>query len=433
MKILPLEAIEVPEGRQRQAFDDTALGELIASIQSVGLMHPLVLREGRILVAGERRFRALQSLAVLGQPLRFNGAPLEPGHAPCVDMGELAPAEQYEAELDENLRRADLTWQEKAVAIARLAELKEQSGATPVAAVKEVAQDLFTPEPANRLAAEHLTRQAVTLAAHMDDPDVAKAKTQRDAFKILRAKVVAAQNTRLAAEVGKQAPSALHTLVHDNCLTWLQTYTGPKFDVLLTDPPYGMDAEAFGDGAGKFVAVTHEYDDSAGYALSTIEAMLRAAAPHMKDEAHLYLYCDIDHFVELKAMVAATGWKPHRTPLIHLKREGGRVPWPECGPRRAYELVLYAQRGNKPVTAIMPDVFDTSLTEGSLGHGAQKPIEGFINLLKRSVRPGDRILDPFAGTGTALVAGHSLGCRVTCIELEAPYYGIAVKRLEQLK
>jgi hypothetical protein len=161
--------------------------------------------------------------------------------------------------------------------------------------------------------------------------------------------------------------------------------------------------------------------------------MLRAAAPHMKDEAHLYLYCDIDHFVELKAMVAAAGWKPHRTPLIHLKREGGRVPWPECGPRRSYELVLYAQRGNKPVTAIMPDVFDTSLIEGNLGHGAQKPIEGFINLLKRSVRPGDRILDPFAGTGTALVAGHNLGCRVTCIELEAPYYGIAVKRLEQLK
>lgn len=431
MVILPLNAIQIPPNRQRQTFDDSSLEELINSIKEVGLLHPIVIKEGAELVAGERRFRAISVLAMMGQTYRFNGETLPEGHIPCVDIGDVSPSEQYQAELDENLRRADLTWQERAQAIARLASLQEAAGVSPAAAIQAIAKDL-APE-ADRLATEHLTRQSVILASHLNDPDIAKAKTQRDAFKVLKAKTLATQNAALALEVGKESTSDRHTLIHGDCVEWLKAYTGPKFDVLLTDPPYGMNADAFGDAAGQRVALTHDYDDSPEYALSVTEAMLAAVEPHLKEEAHLYLYCDIDRFHNLREMVKHYGWTPHRTPLVHIKREGGRVPWPTSGPRRAYELVLYAQRGSKPVTAIVPDVFDTSSVGGNLGHGAQKPVEAFRNLLARSCRPGDRVVDPFGGTGTTFLAAEVLGCRSVVIEKEASFYGIAVKRLEELR
>jgi DNA modification methylase len=76
-------------------------------------------------------------------------------------------------------------------------------------------------------------------------------------------------------------------------------------------------------------------------------------------------------------------------------------------------------------------VFQTTGDE-NLGHGAQKPISAWADLLKRSAKPGDAIIDPFAGSGGLLSAGHNAGCNVTLIEQEAEYYGICLQRLQDL-
>ena len=61
---LPITAVTPNPRQPRQVFDDDALDELVASIQEVGLLQPVVVREvspGRFeLVMGERRWRASQ-------------------------------------------------------------------------------------------------------------------------------------------------------------------------------------------------------------------------------------------------------------------------------------------------------------------------------------------------------------------------------------
>jgi site-specific DNA-methyltransferase (adenine-specific) len=95
-------------------------------------------------------------------------------------------------------------------------------------------------------------------------------------------------------------------------------------------------------------------------------------------------------------------------------------------------MILYAVKGNKPTTGTFSDVLTSRLTEERYGHGAQKPVELYVDLLHRSCQAGDKVLDPFCGTGTIFPAAHSLKVFATGVEQSAEYYAIAAKRLQEL-
>ena len=148
----------------------------------------------------------------------------------------------------------------------------------------------------------------------------------------------------------------------------------------------------------------------------------------------MYIFCDIDQFHNLKHWAEAVGWYVFRTPFVYYKKDATRVPLPDRGPRRAYELILYAIKGNKQVNQILNDVIE-GVQDNSIEkmHGARKPISVYTNLLQRSVKAGDEVLDAFAGSGTLLPAAHSLLCKATLIEQEEEYYGLCLQRLKNLK
>lgn len=62
------------------------------------------------------------------------------------------------------------------------------------------------------------------------------------------------------------------------------------------------------------------------------------------------------------------------------------------------------------MTAIYSDVIVAPIVTDKR-HAAQKPVEVYINLLTRSVQPGDTVLDPFAGSGTIFEAASHLQCQ----------------------
>jgi DNA modification methylase len=346
-------------------------------------------------------------------------------------MGQLSALDALEAEYEENVRRVDLTWQEHALATKKLHDLRSAQAASrgEEQKISDTAKEIE-----GRSDGEYLdkTRRSIILASHLENPDVAKAKDSKEAFKILKRVEEAERNVQLADRVGKTFSAADHTLLLGDCLKWMYELPPSSFDVIITDPPYGMGADSFGDGAGKLTGITHEYKDDEESFKQLLSEAIGAFGVVAKSEAHLYICCDFDKFHWLKMMLNAQGWTVFRTPLINVKVGSGRVPLPEHGPRRTYEIILYAFRGGKRVTAIYPDVFSTE-AEDNLGHGAQKPTGMYADLLKRSARPGDRVLDPFAGTGSIFPAAHEAKVAATGIELSPQYYGIAARRLESLK
>lgn len=421
----------ISPNRQRREFEPEALTDLSNSISARGLLHAIVVREtpnGLALVAGERRIRAMEPLWLMGEGVRHNGAQFAPYEIPFVTLGELTPLEAEEAELDENLKRKDLTWQERSEALGRLHRLRTAQ-AEIVGQTHSVADTLREADtPAGSYGPD---RRALLLADHLDNPEVAKAKTAEEAFKILKRDEERKKNERLAETVGASYDSSAHHLIHTDCLSWLANCEENQFDVILTDPPYGMGADKFGDAAGKLQGTTHEYDDSFETWSVLMERFTKEAFRITKSQAHAYIFCDFDNFHDLKDMMQRAGWYVFRTPLIVYKLGSGRVPLPEHGPRRQSEYCLYAIKGNKPVTGIYSDVIPCRLEE-NLAHGANKPVELFVDLLRRSVRPGDRVLDAFAGTGTIFPAAHSLKLYATGLEISPEYYGIAVGRLNAL-
>lgn len=435
MQTVPLKDIIISPDRQRKEFEPEALMALTTSIGDQGLFHAPVLRttpDGLMLVAGERRLRAIADLWGLGQALRYDGQLIPEGEVPYVNLGELDPLAAEEAELEENIARRDLTWQEHAAALQRLHNLRWKQ-ATARGEKHSVAQTAEEFTGRRDGSYQDQVRKEIIVARYLDNPAIAKAKSADDAFKLLKREEERVKNVALAAKVGLTFSADLHQLFNVNCLEWMaKPEAQNRFDVILTDPLYGMGADTFGDGGGKLAGIEHHYDDSYENWQKLMAAWCPLTFAVTKPQAHAYVFCDFDRFHELKALMELAGWYVFRTPLIAHKINSGRVPLPDRGPRRQYELILYAIKGNKPVTHIYGDVISTQADE-NMSHGAQKPVALFQNLLQRSVRAGDEILDSFAGTGTIFPAGHTYQCRVTGLETVPEYFALGTRRLEEVK
>ena len=81
---------------------------------------------------------------------------------------------------------------------------------------------------------------------------------------------------------------------------------------------------------------------------------------------------------------------------------------------------------------MLGDVLDYP-PDSNLGHAAQKPVALFEDLLRRSVLPGQAVLDPFCGSGPVFPAAHVMKVRATGIEMDQASYGIACKRIAALR
>lgn len=447
MRLIPLKSLIILENRQRQEFNPDHLQELRNSIVAGGLQHAPVVRqtpEGDVLVSGESRTKAIEEIHFLGEQFKYDNQIVPEGMLPVVSLGELSELEAEEAELDENLKRKDLTWQELAAATQRLHNLRVKQNAIARSA-PDVSYD-NPPPPLHTVAdtAKELkgrsdgayqddVRKEIIVANHLDNPLIAKAKSADEAFKILKKEEQRTQNIALAVAVGKTFSHDMHRIFHTDCLSWMaQPENAEQFDVILTDPPYGMGADSFGDAGGKLSGIEHHYDDSLESWMTLMESWTKLSFQIAKPQAHAYVFCDIDNFGMLKDMMKLAGWYVFRTPLINHKINSGRVPLPDRGPRRQYEIILYAIKGNMPVTHIYSDVISSTADE-QMSHGAQKPVAVYQNLLQRSVKPGMSVIDCFGGSGTLLPAAHSYRCKATILEQNPEYYALCLKRAKELR
>lgn len=419
MKSKPISEVKI-ENRQRREFNEDKIAELATSIRQKGLLHPIVLRDDEAtLVAGERRLRAISLLGELDISITCDGQAIPQNHTPFITVSSLTEDDLVEAELEENILREDLTWKEEADAIARLHQLRKRQNEdqTYTATAQEIAGD----EVNNNVKTK--VRDSLIIQQHLDDPEVAKAKSSKEALKIINRKSQSELTKQLAEQFNiDDTPHIFHNGDFRDFSHLMET---SSVDVILTDPPYGIGADNFGDQAG----AAHEYEDSFEYFAKIMEAFANEASRVTKDKAHAYIFCDPRTFGHIFGLMQSRGWYVWPTPIIWNKGNG-MLPRPDHGPRRTYEFIVYAIKGDKPVTAVYPDVISIPGLQNPR-FGAEKPWELYENLLRRSVYPGNLVWDPFAGAGPIFPAANNLNVRAFATELSPDKYNTAKLRLKE--
>jgi site-specific DNA-methyltransferase (adenine-specific) len=195
------------------------------------------------------------------------------------------------------------------------------------------------------------------------------------------------------------------TIYHADCRDVLPTL-GPV-DLVVTDPPYGMEFRS------NYRLEPHSRIQGDGCLdVATIAAAIEKA------ENAAYVFCRWDNLPAMPPPRSVIAWVKNNWSMGDLEHEHGRQ-W-EC-------ICFYPQRGHRFVTRI-PDVIRADRTGNTL-HPTQKPTD----LLKKIIvaNAGETILDPYAGSGSTLVAAFALGKSAVGIEIEERYCEIAAKRLSQ--
>lgn len=199
------------------------------------------------------------------------------------------------------------------------------------------------------------------------------------------------------------------TLWHGDCrevTAWLAA------DVLVTDPPYGIAHVSGWDSPDR--AIRHDDDIAARDAVLVLWGDKPAAVfgtwkrPRPERTRHLVVWDKSDGTGSGMGDLAAAFGNSHEEVYI-------LGSWPR-GERPRLPSVIRTRDGLRSLS-------------GTVGHPTPKPV-GLMTLLVSSA-PIGTIADPFAGSGSTLVAAKQLGRKAIGVELEERYCEIAAKRLAQ--
>ncbi len=198
------------------------------------------------------------------------------------------------------------------------------------------------------------------------------------------------------------------TLYHGDCLELADYWTGA--DVLVTDPPYGYSHKS--GRAGKFQGEVIANDTNLMARDNALTAWGNRPA------------------------IAFGSWKRPKpkgthTVLVWDKGEASgmgdlSIPW-----KPNWEEIYVMGKGYKGHRGSSILTGHTVLTWASKGreHPNMKPVTLMEALIQKC--PPGVIADPFAGSGSTLVAARNLGRKVIGVELEEKYCELIVKRLQQ--
>ena len=199
------------------------------------------------------------------------------------------------------------------------------------------------------------------------------------------------------------------TLFNGDCLELADVWTGA--DVLVTDPPYGIDwGVPERKGRKAIVSIANDLDLNARDAVLGLWGRVKPAVVFGS---------------ALKPMPEGT-----KQVLVWEKTMDAGVLGTVAGFRRNMEAIyLLGDFGKLPAnkSSVIRSRTSTTHNAKNAGHAHSKPIDVMQVLIEAT---GGVIADPFAGSGSTLVAARNLGRKVVGVELEEKYCELIAKRLD---
>lgn len=415
---IAIDSILVGERFRKEPGDIPALAE---NIKAHGLLHPLVVDEKHNLLAGGRRYMAVKLLG------------WEKVH--CHYIHELDEIARRRIELSENLLRKDLTNWEQAELTDKIRELAIlESGLTP-----EQVQQIDPQDPHSQAAfstraiaeirgvsAMTVVRDQRMIRARELMPSLASEPSNANIFKKVDRMIEDIERAlELRAREQEAKAEATHVL-HGDATSLICSLETNSIDCIITDPPYG-----YGNAPDDSHRTNKDYDDSPEAAM----AILRSIGPELrrvlKPDGHLWAFFGASFWQPTLDIYRQSGFEVSDVIAIWHKSGGatGTVNWDyDLAPD--WEPILLAHNRQRRLSTKHGATFIFPPDLGSNRvHPNQKPLSLIKELILLSTRPGDVVLDPFAGSGSTAVACKQLGRQFIVMELDNRNVQIITERL----
>jgi len=393
-----ISTITVPPDRQRREL--TAINELAESIRSVGLINPIVITSDGILVAGMRRLTACTQLGWT--------------HIPAQYTSDLDPITLQIIELEENVKRVDLPWQDHAAAVQRYHKLMQQS--TPVWSQTDTATALGISQPnISRflMVAEELSKGTENVVSAQRF-SVAHGIVER---KLARKADEATANFRKVIDAPKEKSASGEIIQCADFNEWAPQYRGPRFNFIHCDFPYGVGAGSFDQSAFRSHGT---YDDSRESYLRLLATFAKNLDNFCAPSAHLMFWFSMKNYQELLEFFATeTDFKMQYIPLVWSKHLG-IISDPARTFRNCLEFCLFGTRGDRKIVRTAANHYHgVSSNKDHMSEKYEPMLRHFFNAL---VDNTSTVFDPTCGSGAAIRAADFCGAaRVLGLEINPEY------------
>lgn len=213
----------------------------------------------------------------------------------------------------------------------------------------------------------------------------------------------------------------MDTIINADCMDVLKQLPDKCVDLVLTDPPYGMNFKS-NHRTKKFNKI--ESDNNLNWLPQWVNEINRIK----KDDSHLYIFCSWHNVDVFKQEIEK--YFPVKNILIWLKNNIGMGDLAnDYAPQ--YELILYCNPNKKSLNGSRDSTIIKYSRTNNEFHPTQKPVDLISYLIKKSSKENDLVLDCFSGSGTTAVACHKLGRHFICVEKDPDYWAASVKRLDE--
>ncbi len=243
-------------------------------------------------------------------------------------------------------------------------------------------------------------------------------------------------------------------IVNGDCEQFLRDYAGPKFDLTFYDPPFNQNKD-YAKHADNLPQ--NEY-------WGWMTRVCQLTIENTSDGGAIYFMQREKNTQFVLEALEASGWILQN--LIIWKKKTSAVPMPK-GFGKHYQIIAFATKGNtarvfnklridppllvtekyhRPNGMYVTDVWDDirELTSGYFAgqepfrysngervHKQQSPVELLVRIILASSIPSDLVFDPFAGTGTTVVAARQLSRNSLGIEIDPDNVSLIQQRLLQ--
>jgi DNA modification methylase len=220
-----------------------------------------------------------------------------------------------------------------------------------------------------------------------------------------------------------------------------------RADLIFTDPPYNVPIDGHVTGLGR---IRHrEFAMGVGEMSRDeftrfLQQTLGHAAALARDGAIAFVCMDWRHMGELLKAGQAV-FSELKNLCIWNKTNGGMGTFY----RSKHELVFVFKAGTAPHTNTFglgdggryrTNVWDHAgvntlrpgRSEDLAMHPTVKPVALVVDAIKDCSRRGQIVLDPFAGSGTALIAAEKTGRQARAIEFDPAYCDVILRRFERV-